>query len=523
MASVRKRGKVWYYRFVDADGIPHERKGCGDRRETESMGATAEVEAAKIKAGLIDPKALGYREHESRTLADHAEDFRAHLLAKGGTAKHALVSVNRVTRLLDLARIRRISELSPSKVQAALATLRSEGLSQESINHHVRAVKGFSRWLWRDNRAREHSLAHLATTSSEADRRRRRRALTTAEASRLIQAAEVSKKSIGGLTGPARARLYSIALGTGFRASELASLTPERFNMTGNPPTATIAACYAKNGREAAQPIPHALADRLAPWLATLPEGKPIFGRLRRTADMIRADLADAGIEYETASGVVDFHALRGCYISYVVTSGASVKVCQDLARHSTPSLTIGVYAKAALHDIQGALEALPDQNVSIATNEILSSTGTESQPIKERFAHPWPISGVGNGRNLSERGTFEQANMKSNDVLPMVRKPLQNEGLDVSRRGLSGRVGGEKKREAAVGVEPTVVDLQSTALPLGYAAGIPNLIGVVIVSSTPFFSVSLEGADEELEVDRNSFFDEATRLGSSFDTRIIR
>jgi hypothetical protein len=44
-----------------------------------------------------------------------------------------------------------------------------------------------------------------------------------------------------------------------------------------------------------------------------------------------------------------------------VVNSGASVKTCQTLARHSTPVLTIGVYAKKSLHDLAGAVEALPD------------------------------------------------------------------------------------------------------------------------------------------------------------------
>ena len=49
----------------------------------------------------------------------------------------------------------------------------------------------------------------------------------------------------------------------------------------------------------------------------------------------------------------MDFHAVRVAYITNLVTSGASVKTCQTLARHSTPSLTIGVYAKASLHDIR--------------------------------------------------------------------------------------------------------------------------------------------------------------------------
>ena len=53
--------------------------------------------------------------------------------------------------------------------------------------------------------------------------------------------------------------------------------------------------------------------------------------------------------------------ALAGALVLPVVASGASVKTCQVLARHSTPSLTIGIYAKASLHDISGEVDALPD------------------------------------------------------------------------------------------------------------------------------------------------------------------
>ena len=102
MASVRKRGRVWYYRFVDADGVRHEVKGCPDRRETEAMGAAAEADAAKIKAGLIDPKALVFRSHEARSLADHLADFHAYLIGKGATTNHANLTRNRVARLIDL-------------------------------------------------------------------------------------------------------------------------------------------------------------------------------------------------------------------------------------------------------------------------------------------------------------------------------------------------------------------------------------------------------------------------------------
>ena len=48
MASLRKHGKVWYYRFTDADGIKRERKGCPDRRVTEDLARAAESGVMKV-------------------------------------------------------------------------------------------------------------------------------------------------------------------------------------------------------------------------------------------------------------------------------------------------------------------------------------------------------------------------------------------------------------------------------------------------------------------------------------------
>jgi hypothetical protein len=79
-------------------------------------------------------------------------------------------------------------------------------------------------------------------------------------------------------------------------------------------------------------------------------------------------------LRYRNAAGeVAEFHATRHTYISGIVAGGkASVKTWQELARHSTPVLTIGRYAHARLHDLTGALESLPD----------LTTTGVDLQPV---------------------------------------------------------------------------------------------------------------------------------------------
>ena len=186
------------------------------------------------------------------------------------------------------------------------------GLGQETINHHIRAVKAFSRWLWKDGRAREHHLAHLSTASPEADRRRRRRALTPDEAARLVLAAERGQM-VKGMSGPDRATLYALALGTGFRASELASLTPERFDLAADPPTVTVLACYSKNGKEAVQPIPPPLADRLPPGWPVRSREASVRGTAKRAArPRCSASIwKPPGSHTRRPRGSVDFHALR--------------------------------------------------------------------------------------------------------------------------------------------------------------------------------------------------------------------
>ena len=45
-----------------------------------------------------------------------------------------------------------------------------------------------------------------------------------------------------------RALCYRLAVASGLRYSEIASITPESFDWTTDPATVTVRACYAKNG-----------------------------------------------------------------------------------------------------------------------------------------------------------------------------------------------------------------------------------------------------------------------------------
>ena len=120
MAGLRKRGRVWYYRFVDADGIKRELPGCPDRRATEELARKAETEAAQIRAGVIDPKALRTTEAARKPIRSHLDDFIGTMEAAGRNPQHVSQTRTYIARIIELSRAEGIADLTPSAVMQAV-------------------------------------------------------------------------------------------------------------------------------------------------------------------------------------------------------------------------------------------------------------------------------------------------------------------------------------------------------------------------------------------------------------------
>jgi integrase len=429
MASFRKRGRIWYFRFTDADGIKREVKGCPDRRMTEELARRAESEAAKIRAGVLDPREIGIRLHEAKPLKVHLDDWHEVMLAKGRTTKHADLYLSRARQVATLAKAVRLSDLQSSRIQSALAALRDSGLSLETCNHHRASIRAFVRWARADGRLRDDPMVGVTGFNAQEDVRHERRVLSENELARLIQTAETGPE-VYHMPGPLRAMAYRLAIGTGFRANEIRSLTPKSFDLDRSPPLVALSPSIAKNRRGVEQPISRSLAEELRRWLSDKPHGQPVLPLHHETAKAIRIDLAAAGIPYATDDGVADFHSLRGAYISALVRSGASVKTVQTLARHSNPSLTLKRYARADVHDVVGAVETLPNLSPKSSPNaEPMAATGTDGQVISERFAHYLPTGGDGNGRDVTAPGGTSDSSLMMAEDMDRSQVP-ENDGL---------------------------------------------------------------------------------------------
>jgi integrase len=66
-------------------------------------------------------------------------------------------------------------------------------------------------------------------------------------------------------------------------------------------------------------------------------------------------------IPYTDAAGRdADFHALRHTFGTWLAKGGVHPKVAQDLMRHSSVDLTMGLYTHITLQDHAAALRNLP-------------------------------------------------------------------------------------------------------------------------------------------------------------------
>ncbi len=437
MADFRKRGRNWYFRFTDANGQRTERRGCPDRRMTEQMAREAESKAAQERAGMIDPKAEAYRLHESKPLADHLSDFQTHLTAKGNTSKHAVLFSERARRVATVAKVDRLSDLTPARIQAALSSLRDEGKSLATCNHHRAAIRGFSRWAWKDGRLRDDPLVGVAGFNAKEDRRHDRRTLSIEELSRLIRAAHEGP-TYRKMTGPARALCYRLAVATGLRFSEIKSITPRSFVLGSEAPMVTVAPGYTKNGQTATLPLPHDLADDLAPYLATIAPEAPAFPLPGRGADMLKVDLQAAEIAYRDDAGrVFDFHSLRCQLATLADQAGVSPRVVQRLMRHSTLELT-GRYTRPRAVDLEQAARSLPTFRPKAPTSEseAARATGTDGG-VGGNLAPYLPLTGDGSSRPESD--TVAISDMS--DALAIGRKGKPETGLVASGRVVSDAV----------------------------------------------------------------------------------
>lgn len=365
------------------------------RRYVETL--PKRIRQSLARQGLIDAAT------EGKNLAEHIADYCQALAAKGVTPYHVESTKKMISKTVERCSFKMLGDVTSAKIRTYLADRRASkiitnkqtgmpsldaegkpimkpGLSARRHNAIIAAWGGFIRWCMREHRIFENPLINVPRLNERIDRRHVRRALGPEEVRLLIEAT-TKEKDLAGMTGPERAMLYRLALETGLRLNELSTLTRDCLDLEAR--TLKVKAGYSKHRREDILPMRPALIATLQAHLEHKAPQARVFDMPTRYATLrsFYSDLEAAGIARINESGqVVDFHALRHTFISSLCHGGVHPKVAQELARHSTITLTMDKYT----HTLQGAGSAalLTLPNYDLPSSQLAKATGTGSNLI---------------------------------------------------------------------------------------------------------------------------------------------
>ena len=344
----RTEGGFWYGRWWSGpkeSRVRRKKRLHRDKREAQKLLDKLIAKEKAIDAGLIDrPK----EERAERLFSDVIEEYLEWGKACGGRGGRpwSTESVRKKEQRLlwweEKLEFEFVSQLEGSLALVEHLLREARTYTDDQGNEHARSGKTLQNYAeaiaalcdWcvaRDYIERDplKSLRKFDTTP-----RVPRRALTVNEIHRLFAAA------------PKKRRLtYQVAVCTGLRVGELSALTIAHLDSVRG--GLRLDAAWTKNRKPGFQPLPSALVEELSKSA----EGKARDRRLlyvpAHPAELLDKDLKAAGIPKVTDQGKLDFHALRVAFTTLVVETGTDVKSAQALARHSTPDLTLNVYARA--------------------------------------------------------------------------------------------------------------------------------------------------------------------------------
>lgn len=375
-----KLSSAWYVEWRDHRGSVHRWAAFKDRTASEEYGHKLELLVARHVSGAAVGDLAGWfaglarrrcdqlaklgllegRSAQITALDASVEHYREWLIARECHPTHISNTIARIRAVLKALAVSYVLQLEARKLEAWLKAQRDDGMSIATSNHYLKALKSFCNWLVDNELAETNPLARVRKLNEAADCRHDRRALSPDELAALLTTTRRGSVRFG-MTGEQRYWAYRLASEVGLLAGEMRKLTVVELDLVGPEPTVTIPAAYARKRRET-----HVLPLRVdtARGLRALCADRAdradrVFSLPVKTAEMLRADLADAGIAYRDDVGrVVDFYALRHTAITNLGYTARSFADLQALARHRTPAMTAR-YAHARLVDMRAAVEGL--------------------------------------------------------------------------------------------------------------------------------------------------------------------
>ncbi len=335
-----------------------------DMIEWVAHKAPAAVRDRLISWGTVSPAILTV----GRTVAEHLEDWRQHLVTQGRLEQYIADRVGHARGLFERTGVFVVSDIDPGRVQAAAQAWANEVFaragrnpkkkwSATTLRNAIGAAKAFTRWLWRFGRAPQDLLASLSRPKvNRADWKRLRRFLTEEEEDKLIAYTSRCKKRRSCMTGKIRAIFYRTAIQTGFRASALRDVLVEHVRSVDG----RVVILPPPGGRK--RRVPAVVLEPLAGDLRKLAKGRAgtesiwgasIAADSRWFAAGLAADCKAAGVPRLT------FHGLRHTLGTRLAQANVHPRTAQEVMGHGEITTTMAYYTHIAPADLSAAAESV--------------------------------------------------------------------------------------------------------------------------------------------------------------------
>ncbi len=360
MAGVRKkpRSKDGQFQgwFTDSTGKRRFFTGTRDRNETRQMALRLEDDHRQVKLGYRPAQSSSDR-HRGWAFIEVSQEYMDWGESQGGRNGHPWGKThadNRRRHLkwwyerLGLSVLGDLPGILP-RVETELRRLQADGRTGKTLANYAESLGAFCDWSVQRGYLDDDPLKALAPFDTTPTTHRR--AMSAEEIQRLLASC-----------APHRRLVYEVAFVSGLRANELRNLTASHLDLDRG--GLRLDAAWTKNRREGFQRLPQSLLRRLEAFAET-GEAAELYDEFHRgsspkrgiprrpllyvpsnTSRDLGKDLKAAGIPRHGPGGKLDFHACRTAYVSLVLESGATAKEAQELARHSTPDLTMNVYGR---------------------------------------------------------------------------------------------------------------------------------------------------------------------------------
>ncbi len=397
--SVLVRDENYTVSWWSWDGKRKKLCGGPDKDAAEALGARMEALEMQRRRGILEPRQERVSQEARRPIDQHLANYEAKLRAANRTGDYVDRSLGFIRAIAAAAGFAKVSDITDDGVNAYAAEL-GKKRSARTVQAHLTAIKGFTRWLAVNGKLPTDPLASVKKPSPKTDRRRQRRMLLPEEWEWLRTVTLSDNVEREGTEARERVLLYATAIQTGLRSSELRSLTRGRLYLAGTLPYITCKAGSTKNKKDARQYVQPDLAAELHVHVSRKAPGTPVFAMpsVYDVAAVLRADLDAARREWLKAAEndpdqrlrreqsdflavvnhegeVLDFHGLRHTCGAWLAMTGAHPNEIKAVMRHSVITLTMDTYGHLFPGQEADTVARLPVMLGN--TPEIMRATGT--------------------------------------------------------------------------------------------------------------------------------------------------